>query len=170
MVTQYQRTAKPYTDSAQHIRNRRVANPAVRRCRHTGAGAVADWDAAHRVRCLDTPPHMVARHCQMGKWLWHLVNQPMLQQGWDTTAVFNVGSDRHLRTSAFIRNRIVVPSHVVSHARHEDAFRRSRQRLRECIQGFHTMFAIRSPFCNHSITPGHTARVQQRVNHGRSRP
>ena len=39
MVTQYQRTAKPYTYSAQHIRNRRVANPAVRRCRHTGAGA-----------------------------------------------------------------------------------------------------------------------------------
>ena len=31
MVTQYQRTAKPYTDSAQHIQNRRVANPAVRR-------------------------------------------------------------------------------------------------------------------------------------------
>ena len=44
---------------------------------------------------------MVARHCQMGKWSWHLVNQPMLQQGWDTTAVFNVDSDGHLRTSTY---------------------------------------------------------------------
>ena len=63
MVTQYQRTAKPRAYSAQQIYNRRVANPAVKRCRLTGAGAVADWDAAHRVQCLDTPPHMVARHC-----------------------------------------------------------------------------------------------------------
>ena len=47
MVTQYQRTAKPRAYSAQQIDNRRVANPAVKRCRLTGAGAVADWDAAH---------------------------------------------------------------------------------------------------------------------------
>ena len=30
---------------------------------------------------------------------WHLVNQPMLQQGWDTIAVFNVRSDGHVRMS-----------------------------------------------------------------------
>ena len=44
---------------------------------------------------------MVARHCQMGKLRWHLVNQPKLQQGWDTIAVFNVRSDGHLRTSTY---------------------------------------------------------------------